>query len=257
MEVPMKDKVVFETNLPVEVCLARAEGKEVESRWGEEVLYNLADGRVMFVPPSVRDQLRKLDVKPGQRFHICKREVNDRGEACIEWMVSRNGTAQLPSAVQIVQSKLESAGLVVTGCSQLSNGTGWQLCAAGGEIVNVFATGRVLVQGKNEARIRSILGLEPAKTETASPEKSVCGNDTGDKSQAGNGKPVAKKNGQPKLSYVMQMALQGALDATRAVEKYAEESGILDRNGEPFRFTNADIRAIGLSMFIEARKRPW
>jgi hypothetical protein len=55
----------------------------------------------------------------------------------------------------------------------------------------------------------------------------------------------------------MQMALQGALDATRAVEKYAEESGILDRNGEPFRFTNVDIRAIGLSMFIEARKRPW
>jgi hypothetical protein len=55
----------------------------------------------------------------------------------------------------------------------------------------------------------------------------------------------------------MQMALQGALDATRAVEQYAEEAGILDRNGDPFRFTNADIRAIGLSMFIEARKRAW
>jgi hypothetical protein len=253
----MKDKVVFETNVPVEVCLARAEGKEVESRWGEEVLYNLADGRVMFVPASVRDQFRKLDVKPGERFHICKREVNDHREACIEWTVSRKESVQLPSAVQIVQSKLEAAGLVVTGCSRLSNGTGWQLCAAGGEIVNVFDTGRVSVQGKNEARVRSVLGLETAKSESATQEKPVSGNDTGERGQAGNGEPAAKKNGQPKLSYVMQMALQGALDATRAVEKYAEESGILDRNGEPFRFTNADIRAIGLSMFIEARKRPW
>ena len=251
----MKDKVMFETNVPVEVCLARAEGKEVESRWGEEVMYNLADGRVMFVPASVRDQLRKLDVKPGERFQICKREVNDHGEACIEWAVSRRETVQLPSAVQTVQSKLESAGLVVTGCSRLSNGTGWQLCAAAGEIVNVFDTGRVSVQGKNEARVRSVLGLEATKSENVALEKPV--NDTGDKSQAGNGEPAAKKNGQPKLSYVMQMALQGALDATRAVEKYAEESGILDRNAEPFRFTNADIRAIGLSMFIEARKRPW
>ena len=68
---------------------------------------------------------------------------------------------------------------------------------------------------------------------------------------------VPKKNGQAKLSYIMQMALQGALDATLAVERYAEDSGIIDRNGVPFRFSNDDIRAIGLTMFIEARKRAW
>ena len=57
------------------------------------------------------------------------------------------------------------------------------------------------------------------------------------------------------LAEVMQMALQGALNATRAVEKYAEEAGVNDRNGDPFRFSNADIRAIGLTLFIEARRR--
>ena len=51
----------------------------------------------------------------------------------------------------------------------------------------------------------------------------------GQTSQAGNGDQANKKNGAPKLSYVMQMALQGALDATKAVEKYAEDSGIIDR----------------------------
>jgi hypothetical protein len=34
----------------------------------------------MFVPKSVRDQIRKLEVKPGERFQICKREVDDEGE---------------------------------------------------------------------------------------------------------------------------------------------------------------------------------
>jgi hypothetical protein len=144
----------------------------------------------------------------------------------------------------------------VTACNRLSNATGWQLCCAGGEIVNLFDTGRVSVQGKNEARVRSIVGLEAAKAEISARPSTASPNSNGAPANKGN-EATRKKNGQPKLSYVMQMALQGALDATRAVEQYAEELGILDRNGDPFRFTNADIRAIGLSMFIEARKRAW
>jgi hypothetical protein len=30
----MKEKVTFETNVPVEVSLSQAEGKDLESRWG-------------------------------------------------------------------------------------------------------------------------------------------------------------------------------------------------------------------------------
>ena len=72
----MKDKVVFETNVPVEACLTNAEGKEIGGRRREQVMYDLADGRLMFVPPSIRDQIRKLEVKPGERFQVCKREVD-------------------------------------------------------------------------------------------------------------------------------------------------------------------------------------
>ena len=75
----MKDKVVFETNVPVEVCLTHAEGKEIVGRREQRVMFDLADGRLMFVPQSVRDQIRKLEVKPGERFQVCKREVDDRG----------------------------------------------------------------------------------------------------------------------------------------------------------------------------------
>jgi len=252
----MKEKVSFETNVPMSVVLAQTEGMDVQGRYGDEVMYDLQDGRVMFVPLSIRDQIRKLAVKPGETLQVCRREVEVRGEPCIEWTVSRRESSQSPKAVQVVQRKLEAAGLVVTGCSKLSNHTGWQVCCAGGEVVNVFDTGRVLVQGKNDAGVRSILGLEAGRSEQTAVTQTTSVTNDGQTGQAGNGDP-AKKNGAPKLSYVMQMALQGALDATKAVEKYAEDSGIIDRNGDPFRFTNADIRAIGLSMFIEARKRAW
>ena len=98
--------------------------------------------------------------------------------------------------------------------------------------------------------------IQSAKNGSPAPVRSVAANENSAPSHANN-ETAPKKNGQARLSYIMQMALQAALDASKAVEKYAEDSGIIDRNGEPFRFTNADIRAIGLTMFIEARKRAW
>jgi len=161
-----------------------------------------------------------------------------------------------PKALENIHEKLEAAGLIGTTCERLANNRGYKLCFAGGEIINVFDTGTISVQGKNDAQVKEILGLERAANGAA--QKSDEGrNDNRDKTNGGNIRVPSKNNGNPRMSYVMQMALQGALDATAAVEKYAEETGIHDRNGDPFRFSNSDIRAIGLSMFIEARRRAW
>ena len=46
-------KVKFETNVPVLVVLAQTEGMDVQGRYGDEVMYTLQDGRVMFVPVSI------------------------------------------------------------------------------------------------------------------------------------------------------------------------------------------------------------
>ena len=90
----MKEKVSFETNVPVSVVLAQTEGMEVQGRYGDEVMYNLQDGRVMFVPLAIRDEIRKLEVKPGEALQICKREVEVLGEPCIEWTVTRREPSQ-------------------------------------------------------------------------------------------------------------------------------------------------------------------
>ena len=252
----MKEKVSFEVNQPVEVCLANATGQNTAGHLGNEVMYQLSDGRVMFVPSSVRDQISRLGIKPGEPFSICKREVTDRGEPMVEWSVGCNGDHPPSNAFENVRRRLEAAGLVLTVSNRLPNNSGHQLCFASGEVINVFDSGKVTVQGKADRRVRELLGLEPMPGSPSSDGKLTNPARFNEGEQAK--KPESSgKNGQPKLSMVMQMALQGALDATRAVEKYAEEGGINDRNGDPFRFSNSDIRAIGLSLFIEARRRSW
>jgi hypothetical protein len=52
----MKERVVFEANVPVTATLAYADGLKVQGRFGDQVMYSLTDGRVMYVPPIVRNR---------------------------------------------------------------------------------------------------------------------------------------------------------------------------------------------------------
>lgn len=61
--------------------------------------------------------------------------------------------------VQALQTKLENAGLILIRISRLPNRTGFQLRFISGEILNLFDTGTILIQGKNQNRVRSILGF--------------------------------------------------------------------------------------------------
>ena len=51
----MSDKVQFQTNVPVDVALKYNDGKGVTGQYGDQVLYTLTDGRVMYVvSPGVK-----------------------------------------------------------------------------------------------------------------------------------------------------------------------------------------------------------
>lgn len=60
--------------------------------------------------------------------------------------------------VDDVQQKLEAAGLVLKGKKRNGNDSGYQLRFTTGEILNVFDNGTITPQGKNQDRIRTILG---------------------------------------------------------------------------------------------------
>ena len=70
----MKERVVFEANVPVTATLAYADGLKVQGRFGDQVMYSLADGRVMYVPPIVRDKLVELSIRQNEPFDICRAE---------------------------------------------------------------------------------------------------------------------------------------------------------------------------------------
>jgi hypothetical protein len=85
----MKDRVVFETNVPVTAALAYPDGIKVEGRFGDQVMYSLSDERVMYVPPVVRDKLVEIGIQQHEPFSICKAERRNGNRRFIEWVVKR------------------------------------------------------------------------------------------------------------------------------------------------------------------------
>ena len=89
----MREKIAFQTNAPVTVALAYADGLQVAGRFGDQFMYTLTDERVMYVPPVVRSKLVGLGVQPGELFTICKAERKQGNRRFIEWQVKTDGAA--------------------------------------------------------------------------------------------------------------------------------------------------------------------
>ena len=94
----MSDILRFSTNKPVEVALRWEDGRQVEGRYGQQVMYTLADQRVMYVPPAVAQQIRELGVRQGEHFEICKAEARQGERRWIEWQVRRLESPQQPAS---------------------------------------------------------------------------------------------------------------------------------------------------------------
>ncbi|SRR5579871_3281282 len=88
----MTDRVQFQTNIPVEVALKYESGKDVSGQYGDQVLYTLTGGRVMYVPPIVRKQIEDLGVARDEVFTITKAKKKNDTRRTIEWQVTANGT---------------------------------------------------------------------------------------------------------------------------------------------------------------------
>lgn len=85
----MAEIIRFDLNIPQTVTLKYAGGKEVEGRYGNQFMYSLADGRVMYVDPDVAAKITEQAIAPGQPFAICKREIKQGRSRRIEWQVVR------------------------------------------------------------------------------------------------------------------------------------------------------------------------
>ena len=92
----MSDKVQFQTNIPVEVALKYGDGKEVNGQYGDQVLYTLTDGRVMYVPPIVKRRIEELGIGRGELFTLTKAEKKNGTRRTIEWLVTTRERGEKP-----------------------------------------------------------------------------------------------------------------------------------------------------------------
>ena len=92
----MKERVVFEANVPVTATLAYSDGLKVQGRFGDQVMYSLSDGRVMYVPPIVRGKLVELGIRQNEPFAICRAERREGNRRFIEWVVQPNSSSAPP-----------------------------------------------------------------------------------------------------------------------------------------------------------------
>lgn len=85
--------VRFVPNQEVRVRL-RWDGRIVSRDGAERAVYELADGRVMYVPLSVATSIRSLEIRPGEEFSICKR-WNGAHSQPARWDVWRPGNLRV------------------------------------------------------------------------------------------------------------------------------------------------------------------
>ena len=89
----MKERVVFEANVPVTATLAYADGLKVQGRFGDQVMYSLTDGRVMYVPPLAREKLVEFAIRQNEPFAICRAERREGNPRFVDWVVHPEGSA--------------------------------------------------------------------------------------------------------------------------------------------------------------------
>ena len=110
----MKERVVFEANVPVTATLAYPDGLKVQGRFGDQVMYSLTDGRVMYVPPMVRDKLVQLGIRQNEPFAICRAERREGNRRFVDWVVEPEVSA---AATQSATANSDAPGSPVNGAS--------------------------------------------------------------------------------------------------------------------------------------------
>jgi hypothetical protein len=187
----------FNTNAPVEVALRWDDGKRVEGRYGEQVMYTLEGDRIMYVPPVVAKQIQELGIRAREIFEICKAELREENKRWIEWRVRRIDEPRHPASLGNVS---EAAA------SELSG------------------------QAQNQRNGSTRQTPRPLDLH-ASPDGTLL--------------PIPV-TGAGILA--MELAMSGAAEIAQRVESRARI-----RNYS-LQFTSEDIRAIGLTMFIQAMR---
>jgi hypothetical protein len=207
----------FEMNKPTEVALQSPEGVCVDGRYGPRMMFNLADGRVMYVPPIVANKIHAAGIIPGESFQLCKASVKTGQRRSVEWLLERIGPDENPP----------QAADARPGESPIEHDL------------------RLSVEIANAKRA----GLEPEPPSTAEKTPSFAhpANEPGNNAN-GSGLKLVPNGSSPPITK-LEHALKTAISAAHNAEKFGSELGYV------VRFDADAIKSMAITVLINMSER--
>ncbi|MFN0168423.1 MAG: hypothetical protein ACKV22_18505 [Bryobacteraceae bacterium] len=92
-----REKVEFPPNVAVEVALAYPTGKLISGKFGDSVMFSLADGRVMFLDPPLAERIAVAGIQANQPFTITRTEHKAGNRRLIAWEMRRVNEGAAPT----------------------------------------------------------------------------------------------------------------------------------------------------------------
>jgi hypothetical protein len=93
--------VRFQINTPAEIILGSPQGTVIESRYGDQVMFTLADGRIMYVPGIVATRIQDHGIRAGEPFDLCKILVKNGRRRSVDWLVKRRDSSEQETQVEV------------------------------------------------------------------------------------------------------------------------------------------------------------
>jgi hypothetical protein len=210
----------FQPNVPTQVTLQSSQGIVVEGRYGNRMMFSLADGRVMYVPPIVATKIEAEGIAPGERFELCKAQIRNGHGRSVEWALRR-----LDPEEQLVEVAPDPPAPE----PQLEHDL------------------RVSIEMANAKKASRELAESPSSASApATPMINGNGNANGAGAVPASPVPVAAPNDnpQPRSLTKLEHALKTAISAAYNAEKYGSELGYV------VRFDADAIKSMAITVLI-------
>jgi hypothetical protein len=82
------EKLTLTPNVPQQIALKFPDGKLVEGRFGDQMMYSLVNNQVMYLDTDVAAKINALELRKNEPFWICKRWTGKKGDQ-IQWDIYR------------------------------------------------------------------------------------------------------------------------------------------------------------------------
>jgi hypothetical protein len=267
----------FEMNVPAEVALKHpGPGKPIEGRYGNRVMYTLADDRVMYVAPIVASQITDLGIQPGERFQVRKHLKKQGSKRLIEWDVQRVASEpetqlerELRESIVVAQTSKATPSSEVTGESNPEppslestppNATpapatvSMPTDSRDGNASAVPQNGNRVPAGSLEDTLKPASSVDHARTEVGSahecsaptaPAPTSAAVPIANGSTNGSQSSTSKNgNNPPPVTTKLEHALKTAISAAHNAEKYSAELGYV------VRFDADAIKSMAITVLI-------